>query len=246
MSYTILGHATLDFMSPLGDAAVAPLLDILDLPRGGNIADFGAGKCELAIRLVERFGVHAECVELSPELATDARARAAKRLPKGGLTVHEGDAGHFKGTIPPGSFDLTICIGSSHALGGFAHALTTLTRLTRPGGLVLIGEGYWKQPPPPDYLQATGISPDEFAPLAQLADHLTAEGLAPRWLRTASEQEWDDYEWSLARNIEDFARANPDDPDAAAILSRSRQWRRNYLQHGRDTLGFAMILARRD
>ncbi len=243
--YTHIGHTNLSFMNPLGERAVASLLEILALPKGGNVADFGAGKCELAIRLVQRFGVHAECVELSPVLAADARSRAASRLPHGGLTVHEGDAGHFKGTIPPESFDLTVCMGSSHALGGFAQAAKTLARLTRPGGWVLMGEGFWKQPPPAAYLSMTGIGPGEFATLGETVGVLTAEGLAPAWVTTPSTQDFDDYEWAHARAIEAHALANPANPEAAGLLTRSRAWRGAYLAHGRATLGFALILARK-
>jgi len=244
-SYTSIAHAGLAFMNPMSERAVASLIDLLNLPRGGNIVDFGAGTCELPIRLVERFGVLAECVELSPEIAASARARAASRLASGGLTVHEGDAGHFKGTIPPGAFDLSICVGSSHALGGYAHAVRTLARLTREGGFVLLGEGYWKKTPAPEYLASTGITADEFTPLAGLAEIASAEGLTPLWVTAASEQDWDDYEWAHARNVERFARERPGDPDAIAFLRRSRDWRAAYLRHGRDTLGFAFVLARR-
>lgn len=243
--YTAIAHRGMPFMNPMGERSIAALLDILALRRGANVADFGAGTCELAIRLGERFAVHAECVELSPEIARRARERVAARLPGGGVRVHEGDAGHFKASVPGASFDLTVCIGSTHALGGFPHAVEVMLRLTRPGGWVLLGEGYWKRTPPPAYLAGTGIAESEFTHLVDMVEFVGGRGLSVAWVHTASEHDWDDYEWAHHRNLEDWARENPHDPDHAAFLARSRTWRRWYLDSGRDTLGFALMLFRR-
>lgn len=245
--FTIIGHRHLPFMNPMGEERVREIIELVRLPAGGNIADFGAGTCELPIRLVERYGVHAECVELSPTLASLARDRAADRLravAQGGVTVHEGDAGAFKATIPPASFDLTICIGSTHALGGLAMAVRTMARLTRPGGLVLIGEGIWERPPTAQYLLATGIGTDDFRTLAENLDVMAGEGLMPRWIATTSVQEWDAYEWAHARSIEDWAATRPGDETAKGLVTRSRAWRDAYVRAGRNTLGFGLYLMR--
>jgi hypothetical protein len=67
-------------------------------------------------------------------------------------------------------------------------------------------------------------------------------GLVPMHAATASPDEWDEYEWKYNRSIERYVRQQPDDPDAKAMLDRSRRWRDAYLRWGRDTLGFAVYL----
>ena len=59
---------------------------------------------------------------------------------------------------------------------------------------------------------------------------------------TASQDEWDDYEWKYCRSIERYAREQLDDPDNPWMLERIRRWRDGYLRWGRDTLGFGVYL----
>ena len=42
--------------------------------------------------------------------------------------------------------------------------------------------------------------------------------------------------------IATHARGNPDDPDALAMLERSRTWQSAFEQWGKRTLGFALLL----
>ena len=58
------------------------------------------------------------------------------------------------------AFALGICIGSTHAFGAgdsaYPNTFERLKQLVRPGGYLLIGEGYWKQEPAPEYLAFIG------------------------------------------------------------------------------------------
>lgn len=242
--YTFIAHRHLPFANPFGEASVTRLIDLLDLAPSAAVADFGAGSCELPIRLVERYGARVAAVELSPRMAALARDRIHSRLVSrdlpGGVTVHEGDAGAFRATMEPASFDLTICIGSTHALGGYENTLSVLKRLTRPGGRVLVGEGFWEKNPDIDFLLATGIAFADFGTHARNIDLGAEVGLAPIWSITASEREWDEYEWAHHRAIESFAHSNPDFPKD--LLARSRNWRSAYWRWGRGTLGFGLYL----
>jgi hypothetical protein len=67
-------------------------------------------------------------------------------------------------------------------------------------------------------------------------------GLIPMHAVTASDDEWDEYEWKSFRAVERHAREQADDPDVAAMLDRARRARDAYLRAGRDTVGFAVYL----
>jgi SAM-dependent methyltransferase len=243
--YSFVGHKHLAFMNPMPEGVYDHVVAILPLSPGATIADFGSGFGELSLRLIERFGVHADCVELSPLMAGVARERAAARVPAELIRIHEGDAGAFKATIPPESFDLTICVGSSHALGGYAQMLHVLSRLTRTGGHILVGQGFWRQPPARGYLEATGIAPDELGTFPDLLDHATGLSLSCQFATAASPQDFDRYEWSHARSLEAHTRAHAADPVAKAMLTRSRAWRDAYVRWGRECLGFGLVLFRK-
>ena len=243
--YTLVGHKSLSFMNPMSPRAFTQVIDLLELPPGSTIADFGCGFAECALRIIERYRAHADCVELSPLIAGVARERAAKRVPPELIRIHEGDAGTFKATIPPATFDLTICTGSSHALGGYQQMLQTLTRLTKPGGRILVGEGYWKKEPSKDYLQEFGLTRDEMPLYHELFEPAISLNLLCDFSTTATEQDFDDYEWSHSRAIQSYAQSHPSEPTTAQFLARSRSWRRGYVHWGRDTLGFALVLFRK-
>jgi ubiquinone/menaquinone biosynthesis C-methylase UbiE len=243
--YSFVAHRDLPVMNPIGGATVDHIIDIAALPRGGRVLDVGAGWCEFAMRLVERYGVSADCVERSAMLCEGARGRAKTRAPGGLLRIHQEDAAAFIATLSEASYDLTICTGSTHALGGLDTAAAKLTALTRYGGLVLLGEGYWRTPPSEAYLRASGIERGEFGAFAETLDRIAAVALRPLFVTSASEQEWDRYEWAHARAIESYCESQPDDPDAPRMLERSRGWRRAYVLGGRDHLGFMVALCRR-
>ena len=102
------------------------------------------GRAELLRRIAVHFEV--EAVGYDRDAVTIAEAR--RRAPELDLRVADAP--------PPGSFDLAVCVASSHALGGFPAALGALRELTSTGGLVLLGEGYWRREPSAEYLEALG------------------------------------------------------------------------------------------
>ena len=98
-----------------------------------------------------------------------------------------------------------------------AGICNTLKGWTKGGGYVLVGDGYWRQKPHPEYLALLGGSD------AQYLDHWgnvqagVDAGLIPMHATTASSDEWDEYEWKYCRSIERYAREQPDDPDVPAM-----------------------------
>lgn len=246
--YTFVGNRDLPFANPLSESTVSRAIEVLALRRAAVVADFGSGFCELPIRLVEKYDAVVTAIELSPMVAQTARLRVQRRLTEhrgtGTVTVHEGDAGKFRATIPPSVFDLSICIGSSHSLGGYQNALTVLTRVTKPGGLILVGEMFWKREPLPPFLQATGMHEGDCAPHHINSERAIEMGLIPLWIVTADDREFDEYEWAHARAIERFASENADMPEARTMLERSRAWRAAYMRWGRHILGFGLYLFR--
>lgn len=135
-----------------------------------------------------------------------------------------------------------------HALGGFPAALERLHELVMPRGQVLLGEGYWRRPPDPDYLKALGDADEgELASYGRLLEAAEDAGLVPLWSCVASERDWDRYEWTMVMNCERWAAKHAEDPGAETIRARAVAARRRLaLPGGRETLGFALLLLRRD
>jgi SAM-dependent methyltransferase len=243
--YSHIAHRALAFANPIPAGSIDRAIELAGLKAGHTVLDIGCGKAELLIRVAKRHGARGVGVERSALMFAEARARMLGREDGMLLTVYRGDAREVLADLEPASFDLACCIGSSHALGNASAALIAMAGLTKSGGHLLLGEGYWKTPPSAAYLAALGGSESDMTTHAGNVNLGTGLGLVPAWAITASDRDWDEYEWAYARGIEDFVGANPQDPDAAAMLDRSRSWRRTYLDHGRGTLGFGLYLFRK-
>jgi ubiquinone/menaquinone biosynthesis C-methylase UbiE len=221
------------------------MLGMASLKQEDKVIDIGAGRCELLVRLVENYLVSATAVELYAGAIEEAKRRASSRIPEGSIEFIVDDAGAAVEKYESGSYDLGICIGSTHALGGLESTLETMKRLVRKNGFILIGEGYWKQTPSAEYLAALGGA--EESELRSHEENVKAGeelGLIPLWSYVASKEDWDEYEWLYSMSVENYCLENPEDPDHDAMLERIRAWRRTYLTWGRDTLGFGLYLFR--
>jgi hypothetical protein len=112
----------------------------------------------------------------------------------------------------------------------------------RPGGHILVGQGYWRQPPSQAYLDFLGASPDDYATHADTFRKGAEAGLRPLYAAVSNQDEWDHYEGLYARAVERYIHANPTDRDRTALRTRIAQWREGYLTWGRETLGFGWYL----
>jgi SAM-dependent methyltransferase len=230
--------------NPLSLEKLDELIALLDLPEGARALDIASGKAELLIRLAERHAVNGDGVDLSPYFLAEGRRRAEERGVTERLNFHEQDGAAFAAT--PGSYDAAICLGASWIWGGYRGTLRALRRFARPGGLVVSGEPYWRREPEPAYLAASGLDPGLFATHAGNVAIGVEEGLTPLYTLVSSEDDWDRYEGLQWRAAARYAAQHPEDEDAAEIARRQGEHRDSYLRWGRETLGWAVYLFRRD
>jgi SAM-dependent methyltransferase len=223
-----IAHGELALYNPLAEADLDEAIGLLALEPRARVLDVACGTAEVLRRIAARWGVEGTGYDQDAELIERARTAAP------GLNLMVADQ------PPPGPFDLAVCIASSHALGGFPDALARLRELVTPGGQVLLGEGYWLREPTPEYLDSLGgATPDELADYGGLFSAAEHAGLTPLWSCVASERDWDRYEWTQVLNAERHSGEQLRERAAAAR-------KRLTLPGGRQTLGFALVLLRRD
>jgi hypothetical protein len=114
-----------------------------------------------------------------------------------------------------------------------------------PGGLALLGPGYWKHAPDPDYLAALGASAGDMHDWAGTLVQAAAAGWHVRATHVSTLAEWDAYEHAYEQNMRAWCDSHPDDPDAAAFLTRIEHWSTIVATWGRDTLGYGLVLLQR-
>jgi SAM-dependent methyltransferase len=241
--FSTLAHASHDFCNPLSPETIERFIGHLELRPGARVLDAGCGKAELLIRVLAHWKAYGTGVDLNPTFLAEARQRAAGRVPPGSLELIEGKMA--EATFGPESFDLTICVGSAHAFGSLSTALGALRNLTRPGGQLLIGHGYWQREPDAEYLAAFGGTAEEMMTHEGNLEAGREAGLEPLEAAVSTPQDWDAYETAYSKNIESWFATHRRDPERAAMLERSRNWFTAYQRWGRDTMGFALYRFRR-
>lgn len=240
--FSRLAHRFLPVAAPLDPAGLMEVLSLLPLNEQSRILDVGCGRATILLSLVAERGVQGTGVDSDGAVLQMARSVAEARGCADRLTLIEA---HALDVMFESPFDLTLCIGSSHAMGGPFAALEHLARRTRPGGHLLWGEGFWRRDPDPAYLAAIGGSSDELATHHGNAIAARARGWSPIWSEVTSDACWDRYEGLYRMGIARHLAEQPDDPDADAMLERSERWYDTYLRRGRDTMGFALYLLER-
>lgn len=243
IKFTTVAHQNHLYCNPLDPVLLDQVLDMLELGPGRRVLDVGCGKAALLVRIAERYGAGGVGVDINAAFLAEGRVLAQQRGVEARVELIEMQASRLD--AKEGSFDAGVCIGSNHALGSYRDTLRQLARWVRPGGSVLVGEGYWRRDPDHEYLERLGATPDE---MMTHEDTLAAGeefGLMPRGSWTSSQRDWDGYEELYARTVETYVATHPDDPDQAAMRERIALWRETYRRWGRDTLGFGLYLFRR-
>lgn len=238
--FSAIAHREHSYCNPIAAAKMERILDLLPLNAQARALDLGCGRGELSLRIIERFRASVIAVDISSHMLSAARERARARGVQDRLRLVEADIGEYHPEAA--GFELAVMLGSGGIAGGMAGICRRLAQWTRPGGHILIGEGFWAMAPSADYLVRLDATPD------QLHDHRgnveagLEAGLIPLHAAVASLDEWDEYEWKYSRSIELYAVEQPTDPDVPAMLERIRRWRDGYLRWGRDSLGFGVYL----
>lgn len=212
----------------------------LELSAGAAVLDIGCGCGGVLGLILSRYDARGVGVEPSPYAAAEARRRCSELMAAGRLELIERI--YEPAGFEDSSFDMVVCLGSTHAAGGYRATLAEGRRLLKPGGWLLVGEGYWRCAPPRGYLDFLQTGAD-----AYMTHHgNVSTGIEQGFELTASSEcslaEWDAYEYAYAENVESFVKSNPQDPDAPAMLDRIRPWRDGYLRWGRAALGLGIYL----
>ncbi len=230
--------------NPTSEEKLAQLVGMLRLPAQAQVVDIACGKGEFLVRLAEAYGIHGKGIDISDFFLSAAESRLKARALGAGITFTRMNGADFK-PDQPHSLDLASCIGASWIFGGHVNTLSALAGMVRPGGWVIVGEPYWRQEPPADYLQASGCAREDFGSHASNAEAGKQQGLDLVYTLVSSKDDWDRYEGLQWFATAEYARAYPDDPDLAEVVERVKKGRDAYLHWGRDTLGWAIYMFRK-
>ncbi|QQM46267.1 SAM-dependent methyltransferase [Streptomyces liliifuscus] len=233
--------ATGRILNPFTEDQLMQLGEICRLREGQRQFDLACGKGEMAARWAAHFGISGLGVDNNEEFIADARARAAELGVSERVRFEVADAGRVPAEPV---YDVVSCIGASWIAGGVSGMVKTLRPALRPHGLMLLGEPYWKEPPPEEAYEALGCEPDEFTSLVGTMDRFESAGMQLVEMALADEHSWDRYIAAQWWTLSEWLRAHPHDEDAPLVRRFLDNARRGHLAHGRRHLGWGVFVLR--
>ena len=104
--------------------------------------------------------------------------------------------------------------------------------------MILIGEGYWKRDPEPEYLDFLGEPVGVYNSFEENIAVAESAGFVPVYATESSLDEWDHFEWNFVLKAERAVISNPDDLELRKKLDRVRAWNASFREYGRSTMGY--------
>ena len=231
--------------NPMSVEKLEELIALLRLKSGARVLEIAAGKGEFIIRLAKRYGIEGIGVDLSSYCVSDAKKKYTERFPDAQLKFLEMDGADYEPEEPE-SFDLVACIGASWIYGGHQGTLKALNEMAALGSWIVVGEPYWRQEPPAEYLEALGEERSAYGTHYENVEVGQEFGLEMVYTLVSNQDDWDRYEGQQWYAAQEWASEHPDDPDVEEVLKRVRKNKEAYLRWGRETLGWAIYAFRKN
>jgi SAM-dependent methyltransferase len=235
--YFVVAEAMHELQNPTSTEKLFLLGQRLGLSPESHVLDIASGRGGPALLLARGHGCTWHGIEISPDFHAVAVERASEAGLADRITFEFGDAA--EATHEPESYDAALCLGASFVYGGLADTVDALAPAVRPGGHVVVGEPYWRRLPLPDDYE------DRREPWTTLEGTVVAfetSGLSVVSVIASFEDDWDRYETLHWQAVEHGLADNADDPDAADIRERHERYKRSYLRHQREHLGWAIFV----
>ncbi|OGU04260.1 MAG: hypothetical protein A2X82_12765, partial [Geobacteraceae bacterium GWC2_55_20] len=131
--------------NPFTPEKLATLGAALRLETGTQVLDLGSGSGEMLCTWARDYGVIGTGIDMSQLFSEQAKLRAEELGVADQVQFIHGDAAGYVAGEKAG---VAACIGATWIAGGVTGTIELLARSLRTGGIILIGEPYWRQLPP--------------------------------------------------------------------------------------------------
>ncbi|MBB1024173.1 MULTISPECIES: SAM-dependent methyltransferase [unclassified Dietzia] len=226
--------------NPLTEDKLAALGKALRLTPGTRALDLASGSGEMLSTWARDHGITGTGVDISTVFTEAARARAAELGVADRVEFIHGDAA---GHVADEPVDLAACVGATWIGNGVAGTTELLERSLRPGGVMLIGEPYWRRTPPDEETavacHATGIA--DFLALPDLIGRFQGLGYDIVEMMLADQDSWDRYTAAQWLNLRHWLDRNPDDDLATEVREELATTPARYARYTREYLGWGVF-----
>ena len=230
--------------NPITPEKLATLGAALRLESGARVLDLGSGSGEMLCTWARDHGVIGIGIDMSQLFTEQAKLRAEELGVAHQVKFIHGDAA---GYVSDEKVGVAACVGATWIGGGVAGTIELLARSLRTGGIILIGEPYWRQLPPTEDVAkgclANSIS--DFLMLPELLASFGRLGYDVVEMVLADQDGWDRYEAAKWFTMRRWLEANPGDELAKEVRVKLTSEPERYAAYTREYLGwgvFALML----
>ncbi|MBW7926075.1 MAG: class I SAM-dependent methyltransferase [Burkholderiaceae bacterium] len=226
--------------NPITPEKLATLGAALRLESGARVLDLGSGSGEMLCTWARDHGVVGIGIDMSRLFTEQAKLRAVELGVADRVEFIHGDAA---GYVSGEKVDVAACVGATWIGGGFVGTIELLARSLRTGGIILVGEPYWRQLPPTEEV-AKGCLADsnsDFLPLPELLASFGRLGYDVVEMVLADQDSWDRYEAAKWLTMRRWLDANPDDEFAKEVRARLSSEPGRYAAYTREYLGWGVF-----
>jgi SAM-dependent methyltransferase len=209
-----------------------------------TVLDLASGSGEMLCAWARDHGIAGTGIDISTQFVTSAKARAVELGVGGRVTFVHGDASGYVASTP---VDVAACIGATWIGDGVAGTVGLLERSLRPGGLLLVGEPFWRMDPP-DQATVEGChasSKDDYRDLPGLVALFGELGWDLVEMVLADEDSWDRYVAAQWFSVRAWLDANPDDELAGELRQELDTAPLSYVRYLRPYLGWGVFALKR-
>ena len=226
--------------NPFTPEKLATLGAALRLEAGTRVLDLGSGSGEVLCTWARDYGITGVGIDMSQLFSKQAKLRAEELGVADRVEFIHGDAA---GYVAREKVGVAACIGATWIGGGVVGTIELLAKSLRPGGIILIGEPYWRQLPPTEEVAKGCLagSISDFLVLPELVASFGDLGYDVVEMVLADQEGWDRYEAAKWLTMRRWLEANPHDDLAKEVRTQLTLEPKRYAAHTREYLGWGVF-----